>query len=260
MTLRSLLAAVALGVPSLPAVAADLPPAPVGVDPAHLAATLRSLLLAHMPDPVVETDVGWGRQRDVVVGMAAHREGRLRVRMEAVKAPRNDGLWQKVRVHPVDPQRTLGFGVRDVKAAGPGVVTFDAYAAMDVRLVADQQFWKSGARLYSGEARGRCRAALKVTCEVTSRLEPNPGSVLPTAVMRVRVTSAELFYTDLVCERILGLDGKPAAKVGEAAHKLMKAVKPGMEAELLAKANAAVVKAADTKEVRFEFDRLLVVK
>ena len=87
-----------------------------------------------------------------------------------------------------------------------------------------------------------------------------PGSLLPDAVIRVRVTEAELHYTDLVCEHTAGLDGDAAKKVGEAVLKFLKQAKPSLERDLLAKANAAIVKAADTREVRIELDKLLTGK
>jgi hypothetical protein len=66
-----------------------------------------------------------------------------------------------------------------------------------------------------------------------------------------------VFYTGLVCEHTLGVGGDAARLIGEAVHDLLTAVKPSVERDILAKANAAVVKAADTKEVRVAFDRLL---
>jgi hypothetical protein len=239
---------------------AGLAPAAEPADTTHLSQALRELLLQHLPDPIVSSEHGWGRQRETTVGLKWHREGKLRARAEPIKAMRNDGHWQKVSIRAIDPQRTLALGVGPVSHPEPGRATFDAMLGLDVRLVYEHQLWKSGARLYGGETRAKCRAALRLQCEMTSRLEPKPGAVLPDAVLRLRVTKAELFYTDLVCEHTAGLDGEAAKTVGEAVHKLLRQVKPSLERDLVAKANAAVVKAADTKEVRVEFDRLLTGK
>ena len=229
-------------------------------DTAHLSQVLRTLLLQHLPDPIVSSEHGWGRQRETTVGLRWHREGRLRVRAEPIKAMRNDGHWQRVSIRGIDPPRTLALAVGEVSHPEPGRATFDAMLGLDVRLVYESQLWKAGVRLYGGETRARCRAALKLKCELTSRLEAKPGAVLPDAVLRLRVTEAELYYADLVCEHAAGLDGPAAKAVGEAVHKLLKQVKPSLERDLLAKANAAIVKAADTREVRVELDRLLAGK
>jgi hypothetical protein len=61
----------------------------------------------------------------------------------------------------------------------------------------------------------------------------------------------------LAVDHTLGVGGDAAKVLGEAAIKFAKAVKPSLEKDLLAKANAAVVKAADTKEVKIELDKLL---
>lgn len=204
---------------------------------------LRELLLRNLPTPLVESDRGWGHQK----------ESRLAPR----KGLRNDGHWQRVTVEAIDPAKSLALAVGDLAHPEAGKTTFDAYLGLDARLTYRQQFWKAGKRLYGGETRARCRAALKLSCELTSRLEKPPGAVLPEAVVRVRVTHAELNYADLVIEHTAGLDGEPARKVGEALHDLIGRAKPDLEKDLLAKANAAVVKAADTKEVRVAFDQLL---
>jgi hypothetical protein len=222
-----------------------------------LSQTLRDLLLLHLPDPIVSSDPGWGHQKEVTVGLKWHREGKLRVRPEPQKSMRNDGHWQRVTVRGIDTPRTLDLAVAEVSYPEQGKTTFVAMLGLDVRLTYEQQLWKAGARLYSGETRARCRAALKLKCELTSQFQPRPGSLLPDAVFRVRVTDAELYYANLVCEHTLGMDGKAAEEIGETVHKVIKKVKPSLEKDLLAKANAAVVKAADTKEVRVEFGKLL---
>ena len=54
-----------------------------------------------------------------------------------------------------------------------------------------------------------------------------------------------------------GLDGEPAQAIGELVIDLVKAVKPDLEKELLEKGNAALLKAAGTKEVKLELDKLM---
>lgn len=221
----------------------------------RLAVLLRGLLLANLPSPLVEAPRNWGHQREVIVGLKWSGP-----KPSPQKSFRNDGHWQRVRLEAVNPATSLALGVNKYANPEPGKVTFDALIGLDTRLTYEQQVWKSGVRLYSGETRARCRAALRLSCEVTNRMEKRAGSVLPDVVLRVRVTEAEVFYTDLVCEHTLGMGGDAAKIIGEAIHNLLNAVKPSVERDMLARANAAIVKAADTKEVRVEFDRLLAGK
>jgi hypothetical protein len=237
--------------------AARLSAADPAPDTTVLSGVLRDQLLKHLPAPLVETKNDWGKQREVTVGWKFRRAGPLRVEAEPQKATRNDGHWHRLTVTVKDPARTVALGLKDVKAPEEGRLTFAAHVGADVDLKFEQQVWKSGARLYGGETRARCRAAVALTCEATSRLERTPGSLLPTAVFRVRVTEAKLFYKDLVVEHTLGVGGDAAKVIGEAAHKLLTRFKPSLERDLLARANAAIVKAGDTKEIRVEFEKLL---
>ena len=246
-----LVAAVALTLAAPPAPATDPPP-----DTHVLTAVLRDLLLKEMPTPLVESTHDWGKQSEVVVGRSFHRSGPLRWDVEPRAALKNDGHWYKVTVVAKDPQKTLALGLKDVRTPTDGTLTFDVQAGLDVDLTFEQQFWRAGARLYSGETRGRCRAAVLLKCEATNRFERAAGAFFPTAVFRVRVTEAQLFYDDLVIEHTLGVGGDAAKLIGERAHKIMTRVKPSLERNLLARANAGIVKAGDTKDVRVEFDKL----
>ena len=212
---------------------------------------LRELLLKSMPQPLGESGHNWGQQREVNVGVKWHR-----LRPEVVRGDRNDGHWTKVIVEAVDPANTFGFGLHDLKSPAPNTTTFEATLTLNVRLTHEQQFWKAGHRLYAGEVRGTARVSVKVHGEMTTRFEQERGNLLPTAIVRVRVTDADLTYADVKCEHIARLDGRPAEVVGDVALRTLKRVKPALESSLKEKANAAIVAGADTKEIRVELDKL----
>jgi hypothetical protein len=174
-----------------------------------------------------------------------------------VKEPRNDGTWRRVSVKAANPTQSLAVGIVDAVYPEPGRVTFNAMIGLDCDLKFEQQVWQNGHRLYSGETRGRCRAALLLKCEVISRTEKKPGSLFPDVVFRVRATEAQLFYQDVVIEHTAGIGGEGAKLLGDAALYTLKHAKPDLERDLLTKANTAIVKAADTKDVRVSFDALL---
>ena len=246
--LRSLFALVlcALGGPALRA-----DDAPVASTEQALTPLIRQLLLQSMPQPLGASPGNWGQQRDVLVGVKWHR-----LKPEPMKSPRNDGHWQRVRVESIEPAETFGFGLANLHSPEPQRTTFEATLGLNVRVVHEQQLWKSGVRLYSGETRARAYVAVKVNCEMTTRFEQPAGHLLPTAVVRLRVTEADLHYKDLVCEHIVGLDGQPAKVVGDMVLKSLRQVKPGWDAGAKDRANAAIVRAADTREVRLELGKL----
>ncbi len=232
------------------------PPAPAH-DTKDLAATLRTLLLANLPEPLVAADMGWDTQREVAIGVQWEKKGRVRYRPSVMRDVKNDGHWQKVHIHAKEPEKTLSLSVSNVRVPEVGKTLFDAHIGLDSKIVYEQQMWTGGKRLYAGESHARCRAELNCVVELTDKVEFQPGSVLPAVRFRVRVVEAHLEYKDLVCEHTLGVGGEAAKVIGKTLLELLKTVQPNTEKDLLAKANAAIVKAADTKEVRVEFDKLL---
>lgn len=218
--------------------------------------TIRDLLLKNLPDPAVQSVTDWGKQKEGTVRVNLRRDG-LRLRTEPVRGMRNDGHWRRTSVRVTNPQQTLAVGITDAAYPEPGRATFTAMIGTDCALKFEQQLWRKGVRLYSGETRGRCRAAVRLACEVTSRTEPKPGNLLPDVVFRVRVTDAQLFYENLVIEHTAGVGGDAAKLIGDKVIDVVKKAKPDLERDLLAKANAAIVKAADTKNVRVSFEGLL---
>lgn len=235
-----------------PPVVSPTPPTVTAEERRQLAELLRGMLAQNMPEPLAHTEKRWGQQREVLVGLKWHR-----LKPETQKAVRNDGHWQRLDVTVVDPARSLSLDVRNVASPEPGRSTFEALVGLDVRAEHESQVWKSGARLAATTTRARCRTNLTLACEVTSRTEHHPGHLLPAAVVRVRVTAATLSYTDFVCERIAGMDGRAAKLTGDALRGFVRQIKPTLETDLLGKANLAIIKAADTHEVRVELDKLL---
>jgi hypothetical protein len=109
--------------------------------------------------------------------------------------------------------------------------------------------WKTGVKLYDGEVRAKLRVKLKMTCEATTRVE-NKGGLLPDLVFRLRVTKADFQYDNLTIQHIAGIGGEAAKVIGDTVMATLRQVHPSLERDMIAKADAAIVKAADTKEIR----------
>ena len=69
-------------------------------------------------------------------------------------------------------------------------------------------------------------------------------------IVRLHVLSSSFGYDDVVVEHTAGVGGDAAKVLGELMLGIVKQAKPSLERKLIEKANAAVVKAGDTKEVR----------
>jgi hypothetical protein len=219
-----------------------------------LAGPLRAFLLEMFPDPLHEAKPGWGQTKAVLAGFKARGKG-LHVRLEGQYEQRNHGTWKHVRLTAPNLPGTLAVEVRDVKKLNEEHMTFTVLVGLDAQVDYRKLKWVSGVRIYDASARARFKVKLALKCESVLRLEKGSG-VLPDAVLRLRVLEADLRYDHLVCEHIAGFGGTPARLVGELIVASLKKYHPSLERKLLARANAAIVKAGDTKEVRIGLGKL----
>jgi hypothetical protein len=226
---------------------------------AELSRLYRNLILPSLPTPLVEQKFNWDHLELAASGLRWEKKGIL-YKPEVTQKLQNDGVWRKISVAANNPETTLLVSVKDVKTPEPGKMTFSIDLELPVKIDFVQQFWHSGIRLYSGETRGRCRTLLHLVCESTARVEKQPGALLPDVIFRMRVTDAKLNYYDFVVEHTLGIGGDAAKFLGNAVHETIKQWRPSLERNLLEKANKAIVKAGDTKEIRLSLSKLMEAK
>jgi hypothetical protein len=231
-------------------------PQPTPQEIAALSKTLRTLALANLPNPLVKADDGWGKQKEFVVGAVMLRNSK-KFGPEAPRQLVNDGLWRRITVQPRNPADTLGVGITElVRAdANTALLTIDTEMEIDFRV--EHQLWKRGHQLYSGETRGHCKAGLRLKAEVMTKTEKVPGSFFPNVTLIIKVTDAKLFHDKIVIDHTAGLDGEDAQKAGEFVLDLVKTLKPDLEKQLLDKANAAIIKAVGSKEIKLQLDKIL---
>ncbi|HEY7329610.1 MAG TPA: hypothetical protein VH592_18370 [Gemmataceae bacterium] len=219
-----------------------------------LAGALRGFLVKALPSPLYEDTRHWGLQKSV--SEVKWRGKGIHVHPEKIEVMKNDGRWWKVCVTADRLADTLVLDLRDAQIIESGRMTFTTFVSFDTNIEFDRQVWHVGHRTYSGSIRARLRIKLTLRCEATAQLDGN-GGLLPDAVFRLRVLQAESGYDNFVVEHIAGVGGEAAKLLGDAAHGTIKQWRPSMERDLLAKANAAIVKAGDTKEVRISLAKLL---
>ena len=242
---------------AMAAAAFGLNPAP-GQQPenlAELSKVLKPLLADALPPVLYEKHDNWGHTT-----MAAHAIHWRGLRPEIKKTPRNDGVWKHIEISVRNPKQTVEIRMYGLKKVNDEKQTLKTDLAFLCGVGYDQQNWKSGVRLWSGSVRARLRVKAHLDCENIIRLETKEKSFLPDIVFRLRVTKAQVGYDDLVVEHIAGLGGTAAKVIGETFHDAMNQWKPSIERNLIEKANAAIVKAADTREVRIGLSGLFKEK
>lgn len=236
-----------------PVRALEPPPLPGlnGAPKDELAGALRGLLLKNLPDPLYEAAPNWGHQSE---GRRVTLPGR-RIQIDMTHEPRNDGVWRKIRADAVNPAESLVFDIRNVQSPESGKVTFQTFTAMDVLVNFHQQRWLAGVKILEGEARAKARVRVTLDCEAATRIDSS--QLLPELVFNLKVTKADLKYDNLKFEHIAGVGGEAAQIIGEAAHAAVTQWRPSIERDLLARANAAIVKAGGEREVRLSLTKLL---
>jgi hypothetical protein len=246
---------VLLVVLAAPIHALEPPPLPGlnGAPKDELAGALRGLLLKNLPDPLYEAAPNWGHQSE---GRRFPLLGKRRdTQVEMAHEPRNDGIWRKIRVEAVNPAESLVFDIRDVQSPEAGKVDFQTFTALDVLVNFHQQRWLSGIKVFDGKARAKARVKVTLDCEAATHIDSS--QLLPELVFQLKVTKADLKYDNLKFEHIAGFGGEAAQIIGEAAHTALKQWRPSIERDLLARANAAIVKAGGEREVRLSLTKLL---
>jgi hypothetical protein len=256
-----LLATAALSLTAISTAAADPPNplsvlAPTGLD--ALSGTLRGILVRSLPDPLYEASPGWGHTKYVARGIEWRGQG-LHVHPEVQRSHKNDGTWQKVRFTADRPADTLILDLRNPQFPEPGRLTFDLFLCFDAHVDYTHQKWDAGRKLYDGSLRARLRIKTNLSCEVTTRLEPG-GGLLPDAVFHLHITKADVSYDNFVVEHVAGVGGELAKVIGDAFRGGLKQWNPSLERELLKKADAALVKAGDNREVRVNLTSLFTKK
>lgn len=218
---------------------------------AALAGMVKNLLIEQLPPTLHEGQRNWGRQREAFHGIRWRG-----LKPTVVKAMRNDGSWQRWRLSPRLPAQTLDLRILNRHRVDAERERFLVYATLQAGLEFEQQVWESGLRLYGGTTRARMRIHLTVECETSLRVEAGKGPI-PDLVFRLRVLRAWLNVNDFVVEHIAGIGGDGARLFGEFVEGIVKEARPSLERDLTARVERAIVRAADTREVRLGLGALV---
>lgn len=243
-------------VPIKPPTASELLPLLTGSTDA-LAGAIRGYLVRSLPNPLYEDWPNWGKTANIPSGLKWN--GKLHLRPEITHSPRNHGKWRHVRVWADRPADNLVFDIRELQHTESGRVSFVVYLACDARVEYEQQTWQNGVRILSTGARARFRMRATLWCEAAYRIELGK-MLLPDAIFRLRVVRSDVGYDNYVMEHVGGVGGELAEVLGDMLRNGLRRFNPSLERNLLAKANAAIEKSADTKEVRVSLYDLLKKK
>jgi hypothetical protein len=230
------------------------PPAAADDSLETLATALKPLIAESLPAVLYEKTTNWDHQELAANGVRWHG-----VRPEVIKTLKNDGKWTRLRATAQDLPQTLAINITDFKSVDADTQAFKIYVAFQAGVEYEQQNWDLGVRMWSGSVRARLQLKLALDCENVMRIDRGKR-LLPDIVFRLRVVNAAVSYDNLVVEHLNGIGGSAARLMGEALRSTLKQWKPSIERNLLARAETAIVKAADTREVRIGLGGLVKKK
>jgi hypothetical protein len=229
---------------------------PAADDPREvLSQALRQLLLQLLPGTLYDSAPGWGNTTKVANGLKWTGQG-LQRHAEVQYTLRNDGIWRKIRITSDDPAHTLQISLSNLQKDPADRMTFMVTVDLGLRARVEQQRWQAGVRLYSASARARMHVKIILRCEASMRLEM-AGALLPDFILQFRILESQVAYDRLVVEHLAGFGGTGARWLGEAVRATIHELRPSLEQKLLARANAAIVRAGDSREVRLSVGNLL---
>jgi hypothetical protein len=220
-------------------------PATSSAAPAGIAEVLRSFIIKSIPEPAYEASPGWGRT--------------ARSWLRFQHSPKKQGTWRHVRVSALDPAHSLTVDIRNIHPLGMDRTGFTVEIGCAGRIDFRQENWEAGVRVLSTSLRARFRGRAVLQCEWNIRVEPT-ALFVPEAVIAYRVTAADVQIDHVVVEHVLGVGGDAAKLLGETFVHTLGELHPSMERELLAKANAAIVRAGKIREIRLSLQQLLHIQ
>jgi len=227
----------------------------LGTSTDAVAGAFRGYLAKNLPPILYEDAPNWGHQANVLKRIDLRGKGSM-LHFEKIYTLKNHGEWRKIQMRAPNLADNLVFDIRNLQRPESGKLAFDIFMSMDTEIEYEQQNWANGLRLYSGSATVDARLKLNLQCELTTRLEKSE-SVVPDLIVGIKIIEAHLAYDNLKTEHIAGVGGEAARVLGDAVKGGLDKWKPDMERDLLAKADAAIVKAGQAKEVRLSVSELI---
>ncbi len=220
----------------------------------YLSNLFRQILLTQIPKPLLKESIGWGEQKEFTTGVSLTHE-RPRLLPVPIKKTMNHGTWRKIEVFAHNPEELLRLSVDQIHPVGNNKMAFRINVTCPLKWNFEQQIWKRGIRIYSGQTRGRCLVGILLQCELESKIQKSKNSFLPAITFSPRVVKANLGYNQMVIEHTLGVGGEAAKFLGQSFFDLLKQIKPHLEGDLLNKANQGIVNTTNRKDIHLQFEK-----
>lgn len=203
---------------------------------------IAELLREHIPVEYVD-DKEWNRTKEVYAGVKLSRDGwnlKTKRRWKEV----NHGRWRLIHLRMINPDQRMKILLSDVYWQEDGRLHGKLQITTDISVMARQQLWNLGVRIYSAHVESR--ATLTLNVEATIGFGFDTTEVPPAVVVDPQVIAASLQMDAFEVDRIGHLGGDFAEELGDAAESLIRReiVKP-QSRKLASKMNRQIDKRRD---------------
>jgi hypothetical protein len=240
LTVRSLFVVASLVLVAGARISAGATPE-AAIDPASreaLSVAVRGILAECLPEKFEIKD-DWGDQKARFSQLKVHRDG-FKLSFETRTKEVNHGLWKKVDVTPVEPDRQLAFKIVSAKNTGPQSFAFQLFASSPLRVDARIERWRTGVKMlnFSTEAQAQVEMVLDGTLSFDfSEIEGKHVLVLAP-----KATAVDLRLVDLDIQRISKAAGPLVRELGDLVDHPVDNFLDRYEGKITEKLNAAIAK------------------
>jgi hypothetical protein len=203
----------------------------------------RGIVLAVVPRDYCD-DKHWGNTDKVATGVRV-RTKNGQVRLEQREKKVNNGLWRRVKVKLIDPEKNLKFEVRDLHKEDDGATHFQLF--IEVRLKAESQFavWAWGVKGINGTVESNMTVQGRADCSFVVETDRAEGAFLPEFVLKPAVETLHLKLTDVDTKRIGVINGKLAEELGDSSRKTVEDLLQDQEKKILKQVQKSLAKNQD---------------
>ena len=206
-----------------------------------LSRTVRSILIESLPKELRD-DQDWEAKKRVFAGLKIAREQDALLIDKQTKEV-NHGLWRRIEVTPVDPEKNLRFEIVSAKSIAPNRFAFELVAAAPLHATLRVERWRMGLKMLNFKSEADTTIEMRLHGEVGFRTDwqGTVGQIL----LQPQLTSVDLRLLEFDLQRLGLVQGKLAEELGDFATKPLSRQLDKQEATVLAKINTALTERHD---------------
>jgi hypothetical protein len=211
------------------------------VDPASreaLSVAVRGILAECLPEKFEIKD-DWGDQKARFSQLKIHREG-LKLEFEKRTKEVNHGLWKRVDVTPVEPDKNLRFKIVEARSTGPQSFAFQLFASSPLNVGARIERWRTGVKLFNLSTEATAGVEMILHGTLSFDFATIDGKHM--LVLTPKATSVDLRLVDLDIHRISKAAGPLVHELGDLVDHPVDNFLDRFEGKITEKLNAAIGK------------------